>query len=254
VYAGRPALSCWQNDIWSYRGQNSTITGLNSTALPGLDLSLGVQSILTNFLSTPKIFTLGVVLGGSALQSASTELENVFNASSSSMEADLSRLVFASYIATVNTLTDTTLFPESRGVLNDVTTNPQSYVGVGGFVIWSNDVIALSVSALIIIPTVTVALWLIFIALIFTPSIGTDVTNLSLNIKPDGEKPDGEKLVGEKPDGKTPDGEKPDSVGPKKTRTGLIIDSMRAPKESEPEEKIGNLFQTVISDADLPSP
>jgi len=234
VYAGRPALSCWQNDVWSYRGQNSTITELNSTALPGLDLSPGLQSTLIQFLGTPKIFTLGVVLGGSALQSASTEVENVFNASSSSMQADLSRLVFASYIATVNTLTDTTLFPQIRGVLNDITTNPQSYGGVGEFVIWSNDVIALSVSALIIIPTITVALWLIFIALIFTPSIGTEVTNLSLKISPDGENPD--------------------SGGPRKTRTGLIIESMQPPKESKSEQKIDDLLQTVTSNVDLPSP
>lgn len=163
VQGQRPALSCWQNDVWSYHGHNSTIVGLNSTALPGLDLSLGMQNIFSRFLGGPKIVILATRLGASALLSTDTALGEVFDAGSSSAYADLQRLINASYIATINTLTDTTLFPPAHnGIPNDVL-GPNGKVdpGVGGFVVWSSEVRALSIRVLIIIPSITLAMFLI---------------------------------------------------------------------------------------------
>ena len=171
VKEGRPALSCWQNDVWSYRGANSSILGLNSSALPGLDLSVALSGVFNHYLSTPKLPNLATRLGVSALKSASTSLNRIFNASSSSLHTELERLVFASYIATVNTLVETTLYPSTQDISipNGVRTNGNIQDGVDGFVIYSQDVTTLSVKALIVIPVLTVVLWIIAIAVILVP-------------------------------------------------------------------------------------
>ncbi|MCJ1248389.1 hypothetical protein MMC30_005606 [Trapelia coarctata] len=171
VGAGRPALSCWQNDVWSYRGNNSTVIGLNSSMLPGLDLPAGLQAVFAHFLGQPKIVNIGTRLGASALKSASTSFGGFFNASTSSVYNDLERLVFASYIATVNTLTDTTLFSTDGGIGNDVVnqTTLVPYAGVDEFVIWSSNVITLSVKSIIVIPVLAAVLWIVFIGVLLLP-------------------------------------------------------------------------------------
>jgi hypothetical protein len=170
VKTGRPALSCWQNDVWSYRGSNSSVADLTSTALPGLELPPPLQNIFAYYLGGPVVPSLGLKLSTSALQSASTSFDNVFNASSSSLYNDLQRLVFASYIATVNTLTETTLYAAPNSVANEVLdANGQPSFGVDEFVIWSTDVATLSVKALIIIPVLTFVLWIIFIVVLLLP-------------------------------------------------------------------------------------
>ncbi|OQU98257.1 hypothetical protein CLAIMM_04069 [Cladophialophora immunda] len=163
VKGGRPALSCWQNDVWSYRGHQSTAVALDSTSLPGLELSLGLQTVLARFLSAPKIVNVATRLGASALVSTDTSLGEKFDAGSSSFRDDLERLVFASYIATMNTLTDTTLFSTNNYGISNVATGSDGKPspGVDAFVIWSSNVSTLSILALIIIPVMTVTMKLI---------------------------------------------------------------------------------------------
>ena len=172
VKPGRPALSCWQNDVWSYHGHQSSVTGLNSSSLPGLNLSLATQDIFAHFLGLPKVPVLALRLGISALDSASSYKGGFFNASSSSLYNDLERLVFASYIATVNTLTETTLFAKGSNIENDlylVSGSNSIPAGADEFVVWSTDVITLSVKSLIIIPVITVTLWIIALTIPFLP-------------------------------------------------------------------------------------
>ncbi|KIW93502.1 uncharacterized protein Z519_06107 [Cladophialophora bantiana CBS 173.52] len=171
VKGGRPALSCWQNDVWSYRGHQSTAIALDSTSVPGLELSTGLQNVLARFLSLPKIVTLATRLGASALASTDTSLGEKFDAGSSSFRGDLERLVFASYIATMNTLTDTTLFSTNNyGIPNLVSeSDGKTSPGVDEFVIWSSNVSTLSILALIIVPVMTVAMKVIVWALTDLP-------------------------------------------------------------------------------------
>ena len=169
VKPGRPALSCWQNDVWSYHGHESSVTELTPSSLPDLNLSLAMQDIFAHFLGLPKIPVLALRLGISALKSSSTYQGGVFNASSSSLYNDLERLVFASYIATVNTLTETTLFASGSNIENDlynISGSNSIPAGADEFVIWSTDVSTLSVRALIIIPVLTVTLWIIAITVL----------------------------------------------------------------------------------------
>lgn len=159
VKRGRPALSCWQNDIWSYRGYNSSYDLVGE--LPGLHLSEVLLSIFSRFLSGPKIVNLATKLGATALQSGSTALGRILDAGSASIHSDLERLVLASYIATKNVLTDATLIPTGTipNLVED--SNGNIFPGVADFVVRSSSVSTLSIRALIIFPMLSVALLLI---------------------------------------------------------------------------------------------
>ncbi|KAK3936512.1 hypothetical protein QBC46DRAFT_296074 [Diplogelasinospora grovesii] len=172
VKGKRPALSCWQNDEWSFRGAKSDIAHLGPPELPGLGLSDGMQNILTRYLGTPKVVNVALRLNPSSLQSATTALGLGFDAGASSMENDLRRLVLAAYIATVNTLTDTTLYSQEQrqpgtAIPNiALDSNQVPLPGVGDFVVYSADVVTLSVKTLIIIPTVALASWILMMLLL----------------------------------------------------------------------------------------
>jgi hypothetical protein len=173
----RPALSCWQNDVWSYKGHNSTILALNSEALPGLSLSAGLQAILESSLGEPRIVTLATQLGPQALVSTTTSLGQFFDAKDSSFHNDIQRLVIASYVASANVLTESTLFAEDRlGIPNFILGNDsQVPPAAANFVIWSSQVRTLSVSSLIIIPVIALALFLIvFYVIDFWPPLGSE--------------------------------------------------------------------------------
>lgn len=177
VKEGRPALSCWQNDVWSYKGHNSTITNLTSAALPGLDLPDGLQAILESSLGEPRIVSLATQLGPQALASTATSLGQFFDAEDSSFHRDIQRLVIASYIATTNVLTESTLFAEDRlGIPNFILGNDgQVLPGADEFVIWSSNVRTLSVRTIIIIPVIALALFITVIGMIiFCPPLGKE--------------------------------------------------------------------------------
>jgi hypothetical protein len=134
-----------------------------------LDMSQGMVDILTAYLAQPMIFTLGTYLHSSSLKSSTTSLLTVVDANISSIYNDIQRLVFSSYIATVNTLTETTLYAPSDGFPNLVQANGTILDGAGDFVIFSSDVAALSVRSLIIIPTLAVTLWIVFLIFMIMP-------------------------------------------------------------------------------------
>lgn len=167
VRSQRPALSCWENDVWSYKGHSGSIDDLPN--IPGLNLSPGLVTIFTDSLGLPMIYILGTYLQVSALKSSVTALSNILDANSSSIYSDLERLVYASYIATVNCLTETTLFPPANGFPNEVAPGGILLEGTGNFVIYSNDIATLSVRSLIIIPTIAVSLWIVSIVLLLLP-------------------------------------------------------------------------------------
>lgn len=177
VRKGRPTLSCWQNDVWSYNGHNSTITELNAQALPGLNLPEGLQTILGSSLAEPRIISLATQLGPQALASTTTSLGEFFDAEDSSLYLDIQRLVIASYVATTNVLTESTLFAEERlGIPNFILgKDGQVQPGADEFVIWSSHVRTLSVRTIIVIPVIALSLFLIVIYLIlFYPPLGKE--------------------------------------------------------------------------------
>ncbi|KAI1457066.1 hypothetical protein F4805DRAFT_430195 [Annulohypoxylon moriforme] len=192
VLAERPALSCWEDNIWSYKGHNTTVDILTSAALPGFEISQSLQDIFLSVLNTPMIQAVGQHLQSSALLSSTTASNQIFDASSSSVHDDLERLVQAAYVATVNVLTDLTLYPvgASREVRNVARGDSgQTLDGVADFVVWSPEIKTLSTLVVIVIPSVFVGLWLIAIILMYyTPvRIVTDLDSSDLQGKLAGE-------------------------------------------------------------------
>jgi len=201
VRPGRPVLSCWQTDTWWYGGRSSTILGLNNTALPGLDLSPGMQLILARYLGTPRIVSMGRLLGLSALLSSTTAIGNIFDAESSSAFSDLRRLVLAAYIATTNTLTDLTLYGEDapgrdNGAANlAIDEGGNIKPGVADFVVWSPDITTLSVKAIIIIPVLSLVFWVLALSLLRWSPLKQvnelDATVMHKALKEHGAQPNG---------------------------------------------------------------
>ncbi|KAF1968493.1 hypothetical protein BU23DRAFT_433966, partial [Bimuria novae-zelandiae CBS 107.79] len=160
VQSARPILSCWESDSWAYEGRNFSITKLENGdhSIDGFPKALG--KIFYHFLLAPKIATIGVRLSASALLSATVALGENFDAGSANVHSDLVRLVLTSYIATKNTLADTTLFtaedPSSANVPNLL---EESELGdVSNFIIYSRDVSALSLAVLITVPIVVIVM------------------------------------------------------------------------------------------------
>ncbi len=135
VLPQRPVLACWQNDIWSFRGQTKSRFQINEIA--GLPPAL--IRIMAYSLTLPRIFDLTTSLGNSALKSAASPLGMYFDAEGSSTEADLQRLVFGSYIATKNTFSEATFFDRHRFPFeNDLMIDPTTgklLAGAGDFVV-----------------------------------------------------------------------------------------------------------------------
>ncbi|KAK3364659.1 hypothetical protein B0T25DRAFT_599099 [Lasiosphaeria hispida] len=176
VLPARPVLLCWQNDQWSYLGRTSDISRLSSEALPGLHLSDGLQKVLLHYLRAPRIYNLGNDLGMSTLQSAALMAGSFFNADDSSIRTDLRRLVYAAYIATVNTLTDTTLHtpadPRKASVPNMVLDELGRVLpGVADFVVYTNNVVTISLLHAIAIPCGALGSWLLTLLLLNTTAL-----------------------------------------------------------------------------------
>ncbi|KAJ8130817.1 hypothetical protein O1611_g2811 [Lasiodiplodia mahajangana] len=193
VRPGRPGISCWEDAVWSYHGHNSTTIALTSDQLPGLGLSDSLQTMLAQYLGTPMVQQVGYHLQSSALMSAITSLDQIFDAGASSLHDDLERLVLTAYVVTINCLTDTTLYPITAvGTVPNIAIGDRGVVpGDLGYVVWSPDVATLSTLVIIAIPTILVGVWLIAIILIYLTPIKI-VAVLDSSSLQEGRKPDGE--------------------------------------------------------------
>lgn len=142
-------------------------------------MPLGLQTILADFLGEPMLVTLGSYLRMTALKSSFTAVSNEFDANSSTIHTDLQRLVFASYIATVNIFTETTLFQSGSSIINDIRPDGNLLPGVSDFVIFSNNVVTLSIKSLIVVPALALLFWIIALTLVLLPAIARQVKSFS---------------------------------------------------------------------------
>lgn len=174
VSPGRPALSCWETDIFTYNNMSVDVFSLNTLnisdfASPDNKTVPFLSDVLQALLGETLITNLGIGLGRSALRSSSSSALGVaFNAGTSSIFQDLEYLVMASYIATQNMFVETTRFSLSgRDEIPDLARSPTSPVtidnsgpprpGTGDFVITDPGIATLSVRVLIVIPVVMVS-------------------------------------------------------------------------------------------------
>lgn len=115
IKAGRPALSCWEESLFCLNGVCS------GSVLEGLDLPKGLKINLSQRLMTPMTVELGLLAGASALKSyVGSSAGGFVDAASSTVEADLSRLVLTAFLATRDVFRDSTMFGSGSGIQNSL--------------------------------------------------------------------------------------------------------------------------------------
>ncbi|KAI1158471.1 hypothetical protein F5B18DRAFT_85289 [Nemania serpens] len=157
----RPALSCWQHDKWSYGTQTvKSVYGLKY--LPGMKIKQVLLQVLQTAVNIPMLVTLGNASGDSALRSRTTSPNGVIDASASSIEADLERLLVGSFVATRNVFVDATMFA-SDGTWKNIfrSANGEPAPGAGDFVVTSPNIQTFSLVGIIVLLVVLLALLLI---------------------------------------------------------------------------------------------
>ncbi|KAJ8131585.1 hypothetical protein O1611_g2041 [Lasiodiplodia mahajangana] len=161
VKRGRPALSCWQHDQWTYKRQ-AVKTVIDLKDLPGMKIPQVLLNVLVRVLATPMLVTLGNASGDTALRSRTTSPNGVIDASASSIKSDLERLLVASFVATRNIFVDATMFASSDKLGNIFQgANGQPEDGAGDFVVTSPSIQTFSLVGIIVLFVVLVALLLI---------------------------------------------------------------------------------------------
>lgn len=159
VLRGRPGLSCWQSDEWTYKGQSSTTWELPTVV--GLKFPESLRDVFFAQLGTPTIYNTVVSLGSIALASSTTTQTFTIDAASSSIYNDMQRLVLTAYISTTNLLLDTTLYNTNDvyGIASIV--SPADLDQVAQFVVSDQEIATISLPFAIALPVGTLLLFVI---------------------------------------------------------------------------------------------
>jgi hypothetical protein len=137
---------------------------------PALTFTNGTNSSTSSFIGKafqawlldPMPNKMGVSLGRISLASSLYQFQDEFDAQSSSILADMQRLISGSYFATKDMFAETTLYPTDgrNGYQNLAYANDgKPLANIGAFVIASSDVSTLSFRVLVIIPVILAALF-----------------------------------------------------------------------------------------------
>jgi hypothetical protein len=161
VRRGRPPLSCWQKDMWSFGSQTvDSVFHLNN--LTGLDLPLDWDNFLRIQFAAPKLIDIGISLGRSSLVSSTTYLDRItaasFDAASSKLFDDMERLIWTAYVSSRDIFRESTMVVERYNIPNAVTGGDER---VAQFVLTTSAVSTLSLAVLITVPVVCVVLWVL---------------------------------------------------------------------------------------------
>ncbi|PUU82634.1 hypothetical protein B9Z19DRAFT_966898 [Tuber borchii] len=152
VMGGRPALSCTQNDVWSYNGtQFKNIYELTDEA--NIKFPEGWVTQLQMDFSGPRIIEVINSAGSSSLASATTFVGGVFDAETSKIEVDMKRLLTATWISSAYTFRNMLMVDAEQNIDNVAlkgTGQPQD--GVDLFVVSTPQVATLRLSVLFAIP------------------------------------------------------------------------------------------------------
>ncbi|RAO64043.1 uncharacterized protein BHQ10_000055 [Talaromyces amestolkiae] len=159
VLRGRPGLSCWQSDEWTYKDQSSSTWNLSS--ISGLNFPQSLRNVFYNLIGPPSIFSTATALGSIALASSTTAQLYTIDAASSSIYNDMQRLVLTTYISTANLLVDTTLYNKTNTYgLNSIVSSGD-LDQVAQFVVSDQNITTVSLAYAIGIPIGTVLIYLI---------------------------------------------------------------------------------------------
>lgn len=159
VLRGRPGLSCWQSDEWTYKDQISSTWELSTVV--GLNFPESLRDVFFAQLGTPSIYNTVVSLGSIALASSTTAQTFTIDAASSSIYNDMRRLVLTAYISTTNMLLDTTLYNISDTYGIDSIVSSTDVDQVAQFVVSDQEIATISLAFGIALPIGTLLLFVI---------------------------------------------------------------------------------------------
>ncbi|KAK4112319.1 hypothetical protein N656DRAFT_798653 [Canariomyces notabilis] len=156
----RPALSCWQHDKWTY-GTERVNSIFDLRFLPNMKLPSVFLQVLENTFSYPIIKTVGSVAGMNALD-APVQSFGVLDAEQASIERDMTRLIMASYLSSLNVFVYATTDSGEPGRNNIFTgENGAPREGAEQLVVRTGNVETYSLSGLISLATLVVVILLI---------------------------------------------------------------------------------------------
>lgn len=150
IQSRRPVLSCWQQDQWSYKGQQfRSISELQKQGDVGIPPVL--LSVLAYSIGSPAVYQLGFGSGDSILKSRTTSPNGKIDASASSVKAEMERLVLASYVWSRNVFVDCTMYDKSRqdNFLRGADNQPKE--GSDKFFVAAADIQTFSLTGLIVL-------------------------------------------------------------------------------------------------------
>ncbi|KAF8459937.1 hypothetical protein BDZ91DRAFT_799453 [Kalaharituber pfeilii] len=173
----RPPMMCIQDDSWAYGAWKGTLSKLfsNEDDGPGITVPRGIQKILGPSFAYPMVVTIGRTLGGAAIESATHVLhgDNAVDAEECTADADFTRLLHTSYLATRDLFRIAALAGVARSQERNERLYPgknslraddggllplRALRGVGDFVVFSSQVRALRLGYLIAVPTILLLL------------------------------------------------------------------------------------------------
>ncbi|UKZ72675.1 hypothetical protein TrVFT333_000308 [Trichoderma virens FT-333] len=158
IKRARPALSCWQKDVWRYGSTTVTnVSGLKD--ITGIKVKPSLLDVLGLAVSYPVLYSLGSTVATSSLKSATVNINGVINAETSSILDDLKRLVFASFVYTRNVYLDTTRYESSTTLGNALDTNGEPADGLGDFVLSSPNFQSFSMVGMIVLLVLLITLF-----------------------------------------------------------------------------------------------
>jgi len=159
----RPALSCWQQDTWVYKGKTyKNIYDLSEPSV--IDFPKAWFTLLQLEFSLPRIVGVINAAGPSALMSSMTHTGRSFDAESSSLEKDMLRLLVASRISSVHTFRDSIMVTEEQNFDNAAKgTDGDPEKGVADFVVTTPQVLALRSSILVAVPSTLLGLMMLLV-------------------------------------------------------------------------------------------
>jgi hypothetical protein len=169
VKRGRPPMLCWQNDTWSL-GSNKVYNVQNLTDLTskGLRLSTFLRDKLFQVeFASPPMVQLANNLGFSWMDAAKYTRVNTkrISAEMCNTTKEIERLVYLSYLSSREVVRNTVLvysfLLNQTDIPNAAAVNGKVPYEYADFILESQDVAALSVIKLLIIPSVAALLWLI---------------------------------------------------------------------------------------------
>lgn len=157
VTRGRPGLSCWQSDEWTYKGRSSSTWNLPNVS--GLNFPSALRDVFYTQIGSPSIYNMVSSLGSIALQSDTTSQVFTIDAGNSSIYNDMRRLVLTSYIATTNLLLDTTLYDTNNTYALPSIVSPDKLDQVAQFVVYDEQIATISLAFAIALPIGTLLLF-----------------------------------------------------------------------------------------------